>query len=461
MIKNWNQFLLLESNDENIKPIDKLKEFNPEKGSYSHTFGIKSSEIVDSFYELEKNSFTLVNNRYMFLDDNSNVRENIKIEEELTPCLKLTIGSTMTNGTGGDITNHIKRVLKKIIKINKLKSGFNFSDIIIIDPNSDWNDDDDDDDEDFNPYDNKILGDNPLDIIETKDGSAKYSYGEDSFITSSTINIFLVADKKIEITNELFYDFYNLGGGEKIDTKRNIWCEFEFKEIANILFKDDYVERFFEPQDWEDVYTSYDYDYTIGDVLSSISDENKKKLINFLYKEHGLENINLELEDEIEPIESLEDFLDIDDDDLTKIFQNTDYDILRDILNRYDSVKSDKYYTEAENYIKDETLEYLHQYVECDYITYRNDKEYKEMISICFDPESFVENYKDDGDVSDWEDNWGYQLYDSDVYQLIHDEIYEHNSQIRWSDYIGNNIYLDNDDINGYIEDIFSEYGIK
>ena len=228
MIKNWNQFLLLESNDENIKPIDKLKEFNPEKGSYSHTFGIKSSEIVDSFYELQKNSFSLINNSYKFLDDNSNVRDNIKIEEELTPCLKLTIGSTMTNGTGGDITNHIKRVLKKIIKINKLKSGFNFSDIIIIDPNSDWNDDDGDD-EDFNPYDNKILGDNPLDIIETKDGSAKYSYGEDSFITSSTINIFLVADKKIEITNELFYDFYNLGGGEKIDTKGNIWCEFEFK----------------------------------------------------------------------------------------------------------------------------------------------------------------------------------------------------------------------------------------
>ena len=53
-----------------------------------------------------------------------------------------------------------------IIKINKLKSGFNFSDIVVIDPNSDWNDDDD---EDFNPYDNKILGDNPLDNIKKKD----------------------------------------------------------------------------------------------------------------------------------------------------------------------------------------------------------------------------------------------------------------------------------------------------
>ena len=83
------------------------------------------------------------------------------------------------------------------------------------------------------------------------------------------------------------------------------------------------------------------------------------------------------------------------------------------------------------------------------------------MISICFDPEVFVENYKYDVDVSDWEDNWGYQLYDTDIYQLIKDEIYEHNSQIRWSDYIGNNIYLGNDDINGYIEDIFSEYSIK
>jgi len=460
MIKNWKQFLLLESNDDSEKPIDKLKDFNPEKGHYSHTFGIKKSEIVDLFYELQKNSFTLVNNRYMFLDDDSNVRENIKVEEELTPCLKLTIGKAHTRNEGGDIINHIKRVFKKIIKINKLKSGFNFSDIIVIDPNTDWNDDYNE--ENFNPYENKILGDNPFDNIETKNGSVVYSYGEDSHITSSTINIFLVADKKIEITNELFYDFYSLGGGEKIDTKGNIWCEFEFKEIANILFKDDYVERFFEPQDWEDVYTSYDYDYTIGDVLSSISDENKKKLINFLYKEHGLENINLELEDEIEPIESLEDFLDIDDDDLTKIFQNSDYDILRNILNRYDSVMSDKYYIGAENYIKDETLEYLDQYVECDYITYRNDKEYKEMILICFDPESFVENYKDDDDdVSNWEDDWGYQLYDSDIWQIIHDEIYEHSSQIRWSDYIGNNIYLGDDDINGYIEDIFSEYDIK
>ena len=457
MIKNWKQFLLLESNDKSEKPIDKLKDFNPEKGPYSHTFGIKISEIVDFFYELQKNSFTLVNNRYMFLDDNSNVRENIKIEEELTPCLKLTIAQTRNEG--GDITNHIKRVLKKIIKINKLKSGFYFTDIIVIDPNTDWNDDYNE--ENFNPYENKILGDNPLDNIETKNGNVVYSYGEDNHITSSTINIFLVADKKIEITNELFYDFYSLGGGEKIDTKGNIWCEFEFKEIANILFEDDYVERFFEPQDWEDVYSSYDYDYTIGDVLSSISDENKKKLINFLYKEHGLENINLELEDEIEPIESLEDFLDIDDDDLTKIFQRTDYDILRDILNRYDSVMSDKYYKEAENYIKDETLEHLDQYVECDYITYRNDKEYKEMISICFDPEVFVYNYKGDDDVSSWEGNWGYQLHDTDIWQIIHDEINEHGSQIRWSDHIGNNIYLDNEDVNGYIEDIFSEYGIK
>ena len=173
-----------------------------------------------------------------------------------------------------------------------------------------------------------------------------------------------------------------------------------------------------------------------------------------------MENINSELEDEIEPIESLEDFLDIDDDDLTIIFKS-DFDILRDILNRYDGVMSDKYYTEAENYIKDETLEYLDQYVECDYITYRNDKEYKEMILICFDPESFVENYKDDDDVSNWEGDWGYQLYDSDIWQIIHDEIYEHSSQIRWSGYIGNNIYLGDDDINGYIEDIFSEYDIK
>ena len=110
-------FLLLESNDDSEKPIDRLKDFNPEKGAYSHTFGIKKSEIVDSFYELEKNSFTLVNNRYMFLDDNSNVRENIKVEEELTPCLKLTIGKIHGRSEGGDITNHIKRVLKKIIKI--------------------------------------------------------------------------------------------------------------------------------------------------------------------------------------------------------------------------------------------------------------------------------------------------------------------------------------------------------
>ena len=327
MIKNWKQFILLESND--IK--DKFKNFEDymDKSPYSHPFGLTPDEIVDLFYSLDKEKFFINSKYYRYIDDSrsiepNSIRTNIKIDEELTPCLDIVIKGRRnpSNKSIDGVIGEIKRVLKKIIYINKYKSGYNFNKILIIDPFT--LDGVSDDIDGFNPFKYSIKGENPFDSISNEGTSFIYKEGEDT-ISSNEIRIILVSDKKVDVTPRIFYDFYDLTNVDKIDKKGNLWCVFHFKEIANILFKDDYVERFFEPDDWEDVYTSYDYDYTISDIINDISDENKKKLINFLYKEHGLEDINSELEDEIEPIESLEDFLDIDDDDLTKVFHEVYY----------------------------------------------------------------------------------------------------------------------------------------
>ena len=458
MIKNWNEFLLLESKDntDNFKDYKELL-----KTPYNHPFGITPNEISDLFYELDKN-FILSSKYYRYLDNGrtfveDSLRTNIKIDEELKPCLDLIIKikQDSNKNQNDDILNTIKKIVKKIITINKLKSGIKFNNILIQDG---WKLSEDEPDEPvdgYNPFKYKVDGDDPFNKIEFS-GSGFVFKGDDEgdYVSSNEIRIILVSDTPVEITPLIFKDFYDLTEVDKIDDKGNLWCVYQFKEIADILFSGHWVERFFEPDDWNNVYDSYDDDYIIEDVIDNINGENKSKLIKFLNDNVDLDNINPMLDEEIES------FHDISDDDLKSVFKLHDIDILNDIISRYVSVKSDKYYEAAEEYIKDETTEFLENILDISYRVVYNEKEYYDELWICFNPDIFIDYYSDDDEIENWEGNWGDKLYSSSVFDIIKDLIWENSNSINWYSHFGDNIYMYETDINMYIKDIFSEYGI-
>jgi len=456
MLKKWSQFVF-ESND-TIKltykeTLDKLgfKEVGDmnDPNKYDQ-FGLSTDDIEDNFYRLTDSGFELSVVEYKYLSvEHGNVTPSIFIGDVMKPTLEITIES---DGDGdNNIIKEIKRVLKKIVAMNKFKSGYDFNNIYIIDPDTE-----DFDEENIDPIKSKLDFDDPFSIISiNNNGTFAYNYSDVERLSSYKIRIFLVSDTKFEVTDRLFMSFYEIPTDKetKVDKRGGFWQEFMFKDIAEYLFKDNYVERFFEPDDIEyDIY-SLDHSYIIDNVIDSITTENKNKLLKYLFEKEGIEEINEHTDEQYEDLNDL--IENIDDSDFKSLLRGSDNDIVNDITWRYDDMMSDKYYKEASEYIKNETTKYIDEYIECGYEEFYDDENHVDVILIKFDPKIFIPDY---GTEYDWSENIeGYSIK-SHIEEVFADE---HASQISWNDYVGDQIYLDGNDINGYIVDIFGDHGIK
>ena len=83
----------------------------------------------------------------------------------------------------------------------------------------------------------------------------------------------------------------------------------------------------------------------------------------------------------------------------------------------------------------------------------KDDENYKELIFIKYDPSIFEYEYDDSEDPDDWSD-WADRLHSTDLGGSISETLDEHSDQIRWNDYLGDNIYMSSNDINNYLNDI-------
>ena len=315
------------------------------------------------------------------------------------------------------MTANEKCRINKIIRILKSKSDNNFNNIYLIDPVKS-HDDDIGLTSFFNLNDYKVDSKNPFDLFGQIETEFIYKINNED-VEIDYIHIVLVSDKLLEITPLIFYKNYDLSSNNKIDDEGNAWSYFRLKGIAEYLFDDSKaVDKYYEPEDWETL--SYnDTDIIISDVLSYIDDDNKKILINYLEKSESIK------------IES--------DEELKELFESHESDILSDIINRYDSVLSDKLYESGQIYIKDSIIDYLDR-TEIEYIT--TDGGDGEYIYIKFDPNIFIKYYSESDDPEQWEIDWSNDITNGSIDDLILDYFRDCSGDIRlnynWSD----NIYL-------------------
>ena len=451
MIKNWKEFLLLESKYDLTKVGNSL-ELTEYKDDRPSIFGIDENEIEDNFYLLNDYKLYLSHLELTFVDDDGFVREDIKIGESLKPCIYIEL-NTKSDSKGNEQTiNDIKYIIKKIKTITKFKSSILLKDFVIFDPNIRAS---------GRPNINseKIKLEDPFSIISISESGDKFKYNlNNEEVKSLDLDFCLISDNKIEITDEIFYKHYKLSGAEAIDKDGELWCEFNFNEIAEILFKDsNYVEKYFYPEEWDFDAFNVESKYIIDDVVSSISDENKKNYLTLLLDLEftTLENLNDICEESYDDLNDL--IENITDEDLKTIIEENDDDMTQSFIWYYNDGLNTKYQKVAEDYIRDETLKYIDKYIECDYVNYIDKENYKEYIWIKYDPIIFEYEYKNDDEPDDWA-NWGNRLQGEDINNSIFEEIYEHSKQISWSDYIGDGIYMSSYDINNYISDIIKDY---
>ena len=429
MIKKWNEFLIKES----IISIKDLKDIPKDLDRLN--FGLTIYEIFDQFYDFNRKDFNLYGT-IGFLDNDNNIRSVIKIGENVYPTINLKIEYRSKRKFDKDYIELIKKVINKITRILKFKSGNNFNNIYLIDPVKS-HDDDIGLTSFFNLNEYKVDSKNPFDLFGQIETELIYKINNED-IEIDYIHIVLASDKLLEITPLIFYKNYDLSSNNKIDDEGNAWSYFRLKGIAEYLFDDSKeVYKYYEPEDWE-ILSYNDSDIIISDVLSYIDDDNKKILINYLEKSESIK------------IES--------DEELKELFESHESDILSDIINRYDSVLSDKLYESGQIYIKDSIIDYLDQ-TEIEYIT--TDGGDGEYIYIKFDPNIFIKYYSESDDPEQWEIDWSNDITNGSIDDLILDYFKDCSGDIRFNYNWSDNIYLYREDINIYIKDIFDEYGIK
>lgn len=441
MVKNWKEFILENKNLSKIGNLG-LKEFNSKDYSL---LGLTTTDITDWSYVLNKNKFYLSDVEIQFIDKDGWIRKDIKIGEILRPCVYISISSQSTSKENQETIKDIKGFLRKIKAISKFKSKTELNNMVVFDPNTKSK-------SDLNIIGEIIKLEDPFSIISSKDNKIKYDYNNEETLSTS-LDVCLYSDEEIEVTDKDFFIFYKLNTTETeyIDKDGKFWVEFDFKEIASAIFKDDeLVETYFKPEDF--TYDAFDVDkeHIISDVVSSISNENKEKLLRRISDFDEMNNVT---EEEYEDLEHL--ISNITDDDFKLIFDNLDFDfdILSDIVWQYKDELNIKYQQKAESYIRKETIEYIDKYIKFDYYLHKDDENYKELIFIKYDPIIFEYGYKEKSEKYDWS-YWGDKLHSTNLDGSISETLDEHSDQISWNDYLGDNIYMYSDDINNYLNDI-------
>lgn len=449
MIKNWDKFIL-----ENLSNLDKighnlkLKKYDPSK--YKN---IDRNDIEDNFYMLSDYNVYLSTTKVGYIDKDGFIREDIKIGESLKPCILIEIRTKSNSKAKEELINDIKMVIKKIKYIYKFKTGNNLSDLIVLDPQIKS-------DRTININSEKLNYEDPFSIISTSEDGKKFKYSKDNDkeVKSLDLEFCMVSDSTKEITDEDFYIYYELTGADAIDKDGELWYEYDFKEVADFLFKDkDYVEKYFMPEDWDFDNFNVEHDYIISEIVDSISNENKK---NYLTKLFELEEITIDDINKIseESYKDLNDLIEnITDSDLRSIIEEQDDDMTYSLIWSYNDILNSKYQKVAEDYIRDETLKYIDKYIEFDYVNYIDKEKYKEYIWIKYDPIVFEYGYKEDDDHDDW-GNWGDRLHGEDIGNSIYELLDEHSNQIHWNDYIGDNIWISRAEIDQYIKDVLNDY---
>ena len=415
MIKKWNEFLIKES----IK-YEEMERF-PLKPVLN--FGLDSIEMIDYFYDFNENNFN-TKVVYSFMDG-SIYRDAIKIDEYLYPAVCIKITNKFSRDFDKDYIDILKKIIKKIKIILKSKSGHNFNETILLDPEK-LNEEE----IDFNGYldteDFKL--DLDLDSIEQSESKFVYS---DTGIESNFIYIILKSDKQIDIDPITFCKYFELHSADKISKKGSIYCGLPFKDIAETVFSDrDFVEKYYEPKDYDIIYS--DRSYIIDDIVYHIDDENKKGLIDYLKLE------------------------DVSKEELKELFHSSDHDILNYIIDIYESRLSDMYYDSASNFIESSTLELLKEKeIEGDIEV---NSEGHAIFWTCFEPSVYVNYYSSESEAEDWDYDWGRDLHGENIHDKISNHISEFSSEIRRGrDWIDDN-YLDRYEINDYIKDVIKEY---
>ena len=442
MVKNWKEFILENKNLSKIGNLG-LKEFNSKDYSL---LGLTTTDITDWSYVLNKNKFYLSDAEIQFIDKDGWIRKDVKIGEILRPCIYISISSQSTSKENQETIKDIKGFLRKIKVISKFKSKTELNNMVVFDPTNTQSK------SDLNIIGEIIKLEDPFSIISSKDNKIKYDYNNEETL-SNNLDVCLYSDEEIEVTDKDFFSFYKLNTTETeyLDKDGKFWVEFDFKEIASAIFKDDeLVETFFKPEDF--TYDTFDVDkeHIISDVVSSISNENKEKLLR---KIGDFDEMNNVTEEEYEDLEHL--ISNITDDDFELIFDNLDFDfhILSEIVWQYKDELNIKYQQKAESYIRKETIEYIEEYIKFDYYLHKDDENYKELIFIKYDPIIFEYGYTDSEYPDDWSD-WANRLHSTNLDGSISETLDEHSNQISWNDYLGDDIYMSSNDINNYINDI-------
>ena len=100
-----------------------------------------------------------------------------------------------------------------------------------------------------------------------------------------------------------------------------------------------------------------------------------------------------------------------------------------------------------------ETIKYIEEYIKFDYHIHKDNEDNEELMFIKYDPSIFEYEYDDSEDPDDW-NVWSDRLHSTDINNSMNEVLDEHSNQIRWNDYLGDNIYMSSDDINNYLNDI-------
>lgn len=442
MVKNWKEFILENKNLSEIGNLE-LKEFNSKDYSL---LGLTTTEITDWSYILNKNKFYLSDVEIQFIDKDGWIRKDIKIGEKLRPCIYISISTQSTSKENQETIKQIKGILKKIKAISKFKSKTELNNMVVFDPNTKSK-------SDLNIIGEIIKLEDPFSIISSKGSKIKYDYNNEE-ILSTNLDVCLYSDEEIEVTDKDFFNFYKLNTTETeyLDKDGKFWVEFDFKEVASAIFKDDdLVETYFNPEDWD--FDAFDVDKKsiIDEIVSCISNENKEKLLRRIGDFNEMNNVTGE---EYEDLEHL--ITNVTNNDLEIIFNDLDdfnFDILSDIVWQYKDELNVKYQQKAESYIREETIKYIEEYIKFDYHIHKDNEDQKELIFIKYNPSIFEYEYDDSEDPDDWSD-WADRLHSTNLDGSISETLDEHSDQIRWDDYLGDNIYMSSDDINNYLNDI-------
>lgn len=436
MVKSWKKFL--ESNS-----TVELENYRYEKLAKTLT----KDEVDDNFYGINKYKIYISQIEIGFIDDNENIRKDIKINEKLNKYIKVEL-RTQSSSLGNEETiSDIKAIFRKLKAIGKSKYKEEYENPIILDPNLK--------DLMSNIKKDSLDSKDPFSLVKMSEEGKTFIYNiEDEETRSRSLTVFLIQNNKTIITDLLFYDFYNLhNSSDFIDKEGNFWTEFEFKDIAINMYRDEkYVEKYYMPEDFDPI-DMVDSEYIIEDIVSSISDENKKNYLTLLLDIKDFNEILELCEDEYEDPDDL--IENISDEDLKNILNEGYDDLTHSVIYRYNDIYYDKFQKLVEDDIRSSVCDYIDRYIECDYFLTKDEKEYIEYIRIKFDPNIFIYGYDKDNDIEDWSE-WGESIAGENINTIINEFIREHDDQLSINTYI--ETYLSNDEINGYIKEVLSEY---